>query len=313
VRPLLALKVDVDTWRGTVEGVPNLVRILAAHEARATFLFSLGPDHTGWALRRALRPGFARKVARTSVFRHYGLATLLYGTLLPAPDIGLRGALHMRAAAQAGFECGVHAWDHVQWQDRVRSRDGDWTVRMMRQAWRRFADVFGVAPTTHGAAGWQMNPHAFAEHEAAGLIYASDARAPLREDGALFDPACGACRLPGTRCIQLPTTLPTLDELLGRSIGGKTLRAADLAPHLLALTGQARRDHLFTLHAELEGGALAPIFEQLLSGWKAQGYQLACLADYYEKVKYAPLPECPASWGAVPGRSGQLIVLETTP
>jgi hypothetical protein len=41
----LALKVDVDTYRGTREGVPRLVEILARHGAAATFLFSLGPDH----------------------------------------------------------------------------------------------------------------------------------------------------------------------------------------------------------------------------------------------------------------------------
>ncbi|HWW73168.1 MAG TPA: xylanase, partial [Duganella sp.] len=90
--PLLTLKIDVDTFRGTRLGVGNLVRMLGAHRANATFLFSLGPDHTGWALRRALRPGFFSKVARTSVVEHYGLKTLMYGTLLPGPDIGRRCA-----------------------------------------------------------------------------------------------------------------------------------------------------------------------------------------------------------------------------
>jgi len=58
----IALKVDVDTLRGTREGVPRLLDLMARHRARATFLFSLGPDHTGWALRRVFRPGFLSKV-----------------------------------------------------------------------------------------------------------------------------------------------------------------------------------------------------------------------------------------------------------
>ena len=90
--PLLVLKIDVDTYRGTREGVPQLVSILQDAKAGASFLFSLGPDHTGWALRRALRPGFFSKVSRTSVVEHYGIKTLLYGTLLPGPDIGKRCA-----------------------------------------------------------------------------------------------------------------------------------------------------------------------------------------------------------------------------
>ena len=100
----IALKVDVDTLRGTREGVPRLVAALDRAAARATFLFSLGPDHTGWALRRAFRPGFLAKVKRTSVLEHYGLRTLMYGVLLPAPDIGRASADVMRTARDAGHE-----------------------------------------------------------------------------------------------------------------------------------------------------------------------------------------------------------------
>jgi undecaprenyl phosphate-alpha-L-ara4FN deformylase len=64
-----------------------------------------------------------------------------------------------------------------------------------------------------------MNAAAFARHDAAGYRYASDGRACC-EDGALLDPAAGPYRMPGLSCIQMPTTLPTLDELLGREIDG---------------------------------------------------------------------------------------------
>ena len=88
----LALKVDVDTYRGTRDGVPRLVELMKKYQAGATFLFSLGPDHTGRAIKRIFRPGFFRKVRRTSVVSHYGPVTLLYGTVLPGPDIGRRCA-----------------------------------------------------------------------------------------------------------------------------------------------------------------------------------------------------------------------------
>ena len=54
----IALKVDVDTLRGTREGTPNLGRAFDRLGIKATFLFSMGPDHTGWALKRVFRPGF---------------------------------------------------------------------------------------------------------------------------------------------------------------------------------------------------------------------------------------------------------------
>ena len=115
----LALKVDVDTDRGTREGVPNLLADLREHEATACFLFSLGPDQTGRAITRVLRPGFFQKVSRTSVVSIYGVRTLLNGTLLPAPHIGRRNAAVMRAAREAGHETGIHCYNHYRWQDHL--------------------------------------------------------------------------------------------------------------------------------------------------------------------------------------------------
>lgn len=309
--PKITLKIDADTYRGTREGVPNLVRQLQRHRANATFLFSLGPDHTGWALKQVFRPGFFSKVSRTSVVEHYGLKTLMYGTLLPAPDIGKTCAEFMRAVRDAGFECGIHTWDHRVWQDHVRTRDAAWTSATMQRAHRRFQDIFGHAPITHGAAGWQMNEHAFAQLDNFGIAYSSDGRAVLTEDGALATPSAGPHRLSVQgkvlSCVQLPTTLPTLDELLGRTINGALIDAGNAAAFLLRLT-ETPRDHVFTLHAELEGQKLAPIFEQLLLGWHAQGYELVSMGDYYQSLKDEELPVQPIIWGELPGRSGDMIL-----
>ncbi|KAF3999396.1 polysaccharide deacetylase family protein [Glaciimonas immobilis] len=307
----LTLKIDADTDRGTREGVPNLVRMLTKYQARATFLFSLGPDHTGWALKQVFRPGFFKKVSRTSVVEHYGLKTLMYGVLLPAPDIGKTCATYMQAVQAAGFECGIHTWDHRVWQDHVRQKDSAWTQATMQRSYDRFNSIFGVAPKTHGAAGWQMNPYAFKQLEAFNIAYSSDGRAMLTESGALADPLAGPHRLSvqgsTLTCIQLPTTLPTLDELLGRTIDGIELNPTNIAAHLLKLTATPR-DHVFTLHAELEGQKLAPIFEQLLQGWRTQGYDLVAMEDYYQYVKNQVLPTLPLSWAELPGRSGDMIM-----
>ncbi|MDB5777143.1 MAG: xylanase [Herbaspirillum sp.] len=309
--PLITLKIDADTERGTRIGIPNLVRQLQRHRANATFLFSLGPDHTGWALKQIFRPGFFGKVSRTSVVEHYGLKTLMYGVLLPAPDIGKRCAAQMRAARDAGFECGIHTWDHRVWQDHVRTRDARWTQQTMQRSRQRFIDIFGAAPQTHGAAGWQMNEEAFRQLDAFGIAYASDGRVMLNEDGSVASAPAGPHRLAvGGRtlnCVQLPTTLPTLDELLGRTIGGAVIDMSNIAATLLALTA-VPRDHVFTLHAELEGQKLAPIFEQLLRGWRNQGYDLVSMADYYRQLKDKDLPVLPVQWAPLPGRSGDMIV-----
>ena len=203
----LALKVDVDTYRGTRRGVPRLVELLKKHGAGATFLFSLGPDHTGRAIKRVFRGGFIGKASRTSVLSHYGLATLLYGTLLPGPDIGRRCAGVMRGVRDAGFEVGIHAWDHVKWQDGVPGADARWTERQMLLSRERFQEIFGEPARAHGAAGWQTNVHALRLTQRLGFDYCSDTRGS--------GPFIPVWRAEIVACPQLPTTLPTLDELIG--------------------------------------------------------------------------------------------------
>ena len=293
----LALKVDVDTLAGTQVGVPELLRLFDRHGVRATFLFSVGPDHTGRAVRRIFRRGFFQKVQRTSVVSHYGWRTLLYGTLLPGPDIGRRAADVMRSVAAASHEVGVHCFDHVLWQDHVASANPEWTRRQIDLACGRFVEIFGRPAAVHGAAGWQMNPAAYrAEHEA-GFFYASDTRGRCPYwpviDGA------------PVACLQLPTTLPTLDELIGRDDlpEGTPVAALTAATERGADTG-----HVFTLHAEIEGGLLRDSFDKLLSTWRAQGYELGTLENYVLALDRAEAPNCVATYGSVPGRSGQLAI-----
>src|ERR1035437_6148704 len=87
-RPTIALKVDVDTYAGTRDGVPRLLETLERFGIHATFYFSMGPDNTGKSIRRIFtRKGFLRKQLRTGAPSIYGIKTMLYGTLLPAPMI----------------------------------------------------------------------------------------------------------------------------------------------------------------------------------------------------------------------------------
>jgi peptidoglycan/xylan/chitin deacetylase (PgdA/CDA1 family) len=293
----LALKIDVDTLRGTREGVPTLVGLLRKHGVTATFLFSLGPDHTGRAIKRIFRPGFVGKVRRTSVIKHYGVRTLLYGTLLPGPDIGRRAADVLQGVRDAGHETGVHCWDHIRWQDGVGTADAQWTHDEMVRACERYTEVFREPPRTHGAAGWQMNAHALRLTQRLGFDYCSDGRGT--------HPHLPVWNAELVRCPQVPTTLPTLDEMIG--IAG--VDEGNVAAHLLALTSEpAAAGHVFTLHAELEGMRLAPAFEQLLSGWKAQGWALGPTRSHYDAVEPMALPRCTVGAGNVAGRAGTLLV-----
>jgi peptidoglycan/xylan/chitin deacetylase (PgdA/CDA1 family) len=298
-RTRIGLKVDVDTLRGTREGVPRLMALLGRLGMEATFYFSVGPDNTGRAMRRVFRKGFAQKVARTSVLKHYGLKTLLYGVLLPGPDIGRRAGGVMRSVHDAGFEVGLHTYDHVRWQDYVAGATAAWTRAEFERGLTAFERVFGFAPQSHAAAGWQINAHGLELEREYGLRYASDTRG-----GAAFFPVLAQGI---STCPQLPTTLPTFDEILGldgvdeSSIADAVFRLSAAAADPLGETLQ-----VFTLHAELEGMRLLDAFESLLLKWRESGASIMRMAKIHELATRRPLPARAVGLGEVAGRSGLL-------
>ncbi|MGB6307018.1 MAG: polysaccharide deacetylase family protein [Steroidobacteraceae bacterium] len=295
----IGLKVDVDTLRGTREGVPRLVALLKKHGVDATFYFSVGPDHTGRAMRRVFRKGFAQKVARTSVLKHYGLKTLLYGVLLPGPDIGRSAGAVMRGVHDAGFEVGLHTYDHVRWQDYVAHATAAWTRAEFERGVEAFRRVFGFLPQSHAAAGWQINAHGLELEQEYGLHYASDTRG-----GPPFFPALARG---ASACPQLPTTLPTFDEILG--VGG--VDESSIAEAVFSLSRAAQQEdglQVFTLHAELEGMLLLDAFESLLVKWREAGASIVRMAAIREAAMHRPLPTRAVVMGEVAGRSGLLAV-----
>jgi peptidoglycan/xylan/chitin deacetylase (PgdA/CDA1 family) len=301
----IGLKVDVDTLRGTREGVPRLIALLKRLKLDATFYFSVGPDHTGRAMRRVFRRGFAQKVARTSVLKHYGLKTLLYGVLLPGPDIGRRSGEVMRSVHDAGFEVGLHTYDHVRWQDYVADASAAWTRIEFERGMHAFKRVFGFFPQSHAAAGWQINETALELEREYGLSYASDTRGR-----SPFWPMLKTGR---SSCPQLPTTLPTFDELLGRD-GIDESNIAEAVGRCSEKASETQSEiHLqvFTLHAELEGMRLLHAFESLLRQWQSAGATITRLARIRDLALENPLPDGAVIMGEVPGRSG-LLALQPT-
>jgi undecaprenyl phosphate-alpha-L-ara4FN deformylase len=241
--PRVALKIDVDTFRGTRDGVPAMLEDLAAAGVRASFFFTLGPDNSGRAVLRVFRKrGFLAKMLRTNAARMYGWRTALYGTLLPAPEIGRRCAATLAAVAAAGHEVGLHAWDHVTWQDRLdRLSPGDVAKRSSTAASHRFRGIFGGPPLGFAAPAWFCTAEALAALDARRFDYLSISRG----DAAPFYP-----RLDGRvlSTLEIPTTLPTLDEELGRD----GITAENYVERLVARY-RPGRDEVLTVHAETEG------------------------------------------------------------
>ena len=295
--PLLAIKVDVDTDRGTRIGVPNLLALFDEFGIKATFLFSLGPDNTGRAIKRIFRPGFLGKVSRTSVVSTYGIRTLLNGILLPGPHVGRRNEGVMRLARDKGHEAGIHCYDHIRWQDGLMKMSREEVYEEFGKASTEFERIFGFAAKTAGSAGWQANGYSLEAYDGAGLLYGSDTRGthPFfpRMNGAVY------------KTLQIPTTLPTLDELLGRP----EYPEERIVDHYLSLLIPGTLNVL-TIHAELEGMKMLPLFRSFLRLLGTRHIPVVKLDDWAADILKRPetIPVCELLTGSVDGRSGTLAV-----
>jgi undecaprenyl phosphate-alpha-L-ara4FN deformylase len=293
----LAIKIDVDTDRGTRLGVPNLLELFAELAIPATFLFSLGPDNTGRAIKRLFRPGFLKKVSRSNVISMYGIRTLLNGTLLPGPFIGKRNEKIMYAVHSAGHEVGIHCYDHLRWQDGLASMTPQEVFIEFKKAYTEFQRIFSFPAQTAGAAGWQANARSLAVYDDNQLAYGSDARGTCP-----FFPRVGEVTF---KTLQVPTTLPTLDELLGRP---------EYPLHALTdfYFNQLKYDipNIFTAHAEIEGMKYLPWFKEFLQKLKSSSVALVKVEEiaHHSLAKRSEIPVCHLIQSLVDGRSGTLAV-----
>ncbi len=279
----LALRIEVATLRGTREAAPRLAAVLKEFRAGATFLFNLGPDCTGLVL------GSLPAVPK---LKCYGPVALLSGTLLPAADLGLRCAEAMRSVRSEGFEAGILAFNRADWIRRAARADESWTRAAMQRARDRFEEIFGAPALTQGAPGWQMNRYAYRHTQRLGFRHCSDTRGT----GPFIPVVNGEI----VACPQLPTTLPTLDELLA---GG--FNPDEAVRRLLELARKPPADgHVHTVRAEIEGTMFEPVLRALLAGWRSLGLDIVSLRDYAAVLDLAHLPRRVIVEQPVPGMRG---------
>ena len=296
----LALKVDVDTYRGTLEGVPRLVDLFEKHGIKATFFFSLGPDASGRAIKRVFRKGFIRKVLSASPAASYGLRTMLYGTLLPAPDIGRRKetVARMREAAAAGHAVGIHAWDHVDWHDRLPKMARDEIEEVVAKEHARFIEIFGRPATLQAAPGWTATPLSVEVQEAHGVVATSDTRGgepffPIRADGT------------ASKVLEIPSTLPTLDELLALHRGADAREAVCKVLRMRMREGAGASVDVHSIHTEIEGASsFHDWFAEQLRGWKTDGVTFLTFEEICRTLLSAETPPVKhLTFTTLPGRA----------
>lgn len=288
----VGLRVDVDTLRGTRDGVPRLLEIFAARNIQATFFFSVGPDNMGRHLWRLLKPGFLIKMLRSKAASLYGWDILLRGTFWPGALIGKTTADVIRAADHSGHEVGLHAWDHHRWQARMQRMTAAQIHQDIQRGMDALEEILGRRVDCSAAAGWKCNGAVLLEKNAFRFRYNSDCRGK-----SIFKPV-----IDGVECTpQIPVTLPSYDELIGRD----GLADENYNEKLLSMLVPAGLN-ILTIHAEVEGIARSALFTEFLELAEKKQVRFVPLGHLLPSLDQ--LPAGAIESGPVAGREGDVCL-----
>lgn len=230
----------------------------------------------------------ARNQAAATFYFNLGPSRL--HRFLPGREVAARASEAMHAVREAGCDIGLYGWDPVRWPHRVG--DAGWVDGALARACEAFERVVGEPPRTHAAPAWRTSRHALRLTQRLGFEYASDTRGT--------HPFMPVCEAELSLCPQLPTTLPTLDELIARGVGADAVHERILADSAAG----ADAAHVFTLDTQALGTPLAPAVERLIEAWRARDCEIVSLRSVLEALEPARLPRHVVATGERADRPG---------
>ena len=238
----------------------------------------------------------------------YGIRTMAYGTFLPAPMIGKRlGSLigEVKGAGGGIFEVGLHAYDHVGWHDGLFRMSFDDIREELDRGRDEFHRIFGELPRAFAAPGWTVSREALLLLTAMDFDYLSATRIVGKGNGQwgiAFHPVMDGYR---ADIVEIPTTLPTTDELLG--MGGRDIKGA-----FDFIAGSLNHGiNVLTIHAESEGRVYFREFVRFVNRVIERGGSFLTLESVMKgHLGGKGLPEREVVMGKVPGRHGQVACLK---
>ncbi|MCU7958711.1 MAG: hypothetical protein KZQ58_01675 [gamma proteobacterium symbiont of Bathyaustriella thionipta] len=263
----VAIKIEVRHAQTALTALPGLLELFKTYDTRVSFAFAMQPFAGGF------------------------LSGLLAGRAAKE-----RQALCL-AVKEAGHELGVLGYDADEWAKSASQRDARWVEKQMRLATHVYQELTATMPLFFSAPDGQMNAETSVLEQQHGFVYASDTRGKTP-----FIPLSPAGE---SGCIQIPVSLPTIDEMLPQ----EAVTADNVHEHIyMESQYPSPYGHVFAFDADRHGKTMLPFLEKMLVMWRGSQREIGPLQSIYDSLKRQSLPKCYIAWEVIAGRHTPLAV-----
>jgi undecaprenyl phosphate-alpha-L-ara4FN deformylase len=187
----------------------------------------------------------------------------------------------INAIQEGNHELALHGFHHFRWQLHLK----EWTIERIKREIESGRESFklltGGYPQAFAAPGWETSEPFFHAEDQFGFAYASD----IRGGGPCY-PLVKGKRM---QTLQIPVTVPTLDELI----------ALGNAEELLDL--QVGDGDVYCAHAEFDGITHLSLFARFLEERIQKGCAFVPLVEISQRVRNAG--KAALEYRFMPGRS----------
>ncbi len=276
---IIGLRVDVDTVKGFKSGVIPILNILKKHKIRSTFCIVSGYDNPIRASRRLItEKGFLKRILslrKSLVYSH---------CILNNPSI----KDVVNHIMDTGQELCLHGYHHFDWQNNLRKWSKERIVQELQNGIQKFKLLTGIETFSFAAPGWVTKNELFVAEECFNFSYCSDTRGRTP-----FYPLVDKREI---KTLQIPVTLPTLDELI-------SLMKPENLPDIPVKTGD-----VYCAHAEFDGIGYSHLFENFIEKQINRGFSFVSLSEIKKTISNPFISRI--SWKKVPGRTNIITCQE---
>ncbi len=194
-----AIRVDIDTVRGLVDGIPHMLEICEKLGVKATFFTSVGTDTATRAFLHSPKPG--RHLA-ISPLKKYGIKEIVGS--LKGRDFSSHSE-EIRHIEKCGHEVQLHCFDHVEWVRKIDEATVSEAAEMIARGVETFERMMGRKPEGFASPAFRVTEAVHDAEESIGFRYASDYT--QKGDCIPFTQA-------GRSVLQIPVNAPLIEDLV---------------------------------------------------------------------------------------------------